>query len=298
MLAPVSTYVNRLTTKAKELFLGLSLVLLLIFIYLISTQNVLPSPYMLRCHGSRNASNTTLIVHGFHSKSLSDYEQISSLIQSNTSRVCILDWRSSAALKPTWWVGYAQALVNAHYLAPEIAEKLGPNNSVSCIGFSLGAHFCGFISREFDATFGAGLFERIIALDASGPRPDSAIPLLSRYDASYVVALHTNAGSLNKGRFGSHELIGHADFFVNDGTNQPNCKRSRVTCSHFRAVELFIESFKCRLVGLKCTSFTQFASNTCVTNAASEFSLTMAPANGKFYIRTEDTQPYCKNVVN
>lgn len=123
---------------------------------------------------------------------------------------------------------------------------------------------------------------RITALDAASPNfegmPTSV--RLTRNDATFVDAIHTNAKPLYQLGYGTLEPVGHLDFYPNGGLSQPGCdsavqlasvilpaaieqmfspsptkklpetgvgleldRISRlVTCSHLRAIDYFLES--------------------------------------------------------
>lgn len=111
-------------------------------------------------------------------------------------------------------------------------------NNIHCVGHSLGAHACAFISQDFNNNFG-----RISGLDPAGPMfDDAAIKYrLDRSSAKLVVALHTNSGTLLSldTAFGISQPIGHVDFYANDGTHQPGCKINAFGCSHKLATDVY-----------------------------------------------------------
>ena len=98
------------------------------------------------------------------------------------------------------------------------------------IGASLGAQVAGYVGSYLD-----GRLARITGLDPSGPLFHS-VPRSDRLDwtdARFVDVIHT-AGKW----VGNDEIIGHADFFPNNGrAPQPGCEGREsldLTCSHFK----------------------------------------------------------------
>nr|CAD7266426.1 unnamed protein product [Timema shepardi] len=90
-----------------------------------------------------------------------------------------------------------------------------------CVGHSLGAHICGMMSNHLSVKQ-----HKIIGLDPARPLVDrygSAGFRLTRDDAHVVQVIHTNAGAL-----GEEAQVGHVDFCVNGGMNQPGCKGHRL----------------------------------------------------------------------
>nr|CAD7415680.1 unnamed protein product [Timema poppensis] len=133
-----------------------------------------------------------------------------------------------------------------------------------CVGHSLGAHICGMMSNHLSVKQ-----HKIIGLDPARPLVDrygSAGFRLTRDDAHVVQVIHTNAGAL-----GEEAQVGHVDFCVNGGMNQPGCKghrlqnfsrvvfrfsAGRARCSHFQSACYFASTISPRrqLVGLPCTA--------------------------------------------
>lgn len=83
----------------------------------------------------------------------------------------------------------------------------------------------------------------IFALDPAGPGFDlvSAYDRINKNDAKYVEVTHTNWRC-----FGFKEPIGHTDFYVNGGYEQPGCAywTGVNICDHQRGIHLLAESIK------------------------------------------------------
>ncbi|VDP23240.1 unnamed protein product, partial [Soboliphyme baturini] len=143
------------------------------------------------------------------------------------------------------------------------APEISPAN-LTCIGFSLGAHVCGFVGKALRNLY------RIIGLDPAGPEFDE-IPHAKRLregDASFVECIHTDA------TFGTTEAVCDQDFFANEGHDQKLCENDlsseeylsnmidQMTCSHSLAHEIFIQSIRdyeengtgCRFTSVPCSS--------------------------------------------
>lgn len=107
---------------------------------------------------------------------------------------------------------------------------------VHIIGMSESAHIAG-VTGEF---ISSGRVARITGLDPSRPFIDMTQKRgrLSVDDADLVDVVHTNAGTL-----GEQSAVGHIDFYPNGGKKQPGCENEFIgSCSHERAVHLFVES--------------------------------------------------------
>lgn len=91
------------------------------------------------------------------------------------------------------------------------------------IGFSLGAQVAGQVSNYVKS----GRLTRITGLDPAKPlfilAPDDH--RLSKADAMFVDVIHTDV--LQRGIL---QPIGHADFYVNGGIEQPGCKYAVNEC--------------------------------------------------------------------
>ncbi|XP_058453567.1 inactive pancreatic lipase-related protein 1-like [Malaya genurostris] len=103
--------------------------------------------------------------------------------------------------------------------------------NVTLIGHSLGAHIAGAAGKAQNGKIGT-----IFGLDPAGWLFEvDGSDTLSANDAGYVEIIHTS------NLIGCVAVLGHADFYVNEGYWQPGCI-DVPTCSHSRAVELFAES--------------------------------------------------------
>lgn len=100
----------------------------------------------------------------------------------------------------------------------------------------------------------------MIGLDHAGPgfHEENAEGRLDGQNAIYVECIHTGFF------FGIKEPIYQVDFYLNGEKDQPGCETIfgayDVVCSHYRAIEFFIESLVTRIAFYKqqCESFNDF----------------------------------------
>lgn len=142
----------------------------------------------------------------------------------------------------------------------EILRKLKDtrnNDDVHLIGFGIGAHIAGEVGHKLGLAAGIA---RITGSDPTGRDHNDKYPhLLSSNDASYVEVIHTDGGALG---YGIGREIGHVDFFINRGANQPICLTN--LCNHNRAWEVFSASLKYdHFIGNRCITFEEVGLNTC-----------------------------------
>ena len=179
-----------------------------------------------------------------------------------------------------------------HFVSWLVAELGVSYDDVHVLGSSLGAQAAGYVGY-----FTAGALGRITGLDPSGPLFYSvgARDRLDRSDAQFVDIIHT-AGYW----VGSTLATGHVDFYPNSGVApQPGCENREsldLSCSHFQAWKLYIESvkrIKARslppLLAIRCGSYRAFLSGQCCHQGAQFAQLgemVDRAARGVFYIST------------
>ncbi|CAF0813991.1 unnamed protein product [Rotaria sp. Silwood1] len=127
--------------------------------------------------------------------------------------VIAIDWEKGARE-----INFITAVANADIAGEHLAEFIQNNHidpkRLHCIGFSLGAHLCGFASNNyFVISNKRAKFARITGLDPSGPllRKASVDKRLSLDDADFVDCIHTSR------TFGLQEKSGNMDFFPDGG---------------------------------------------------------------------------------
>lgn len=120
---------------------------------------------------------------------------------------------------------YLQAVANlpivgrctAQLLDAIIANTSFRLDDIHVIGFSLGAQMAGMISQHMRA----GKLRHVTGLDPAKPLFVFAndAKRLSKMDADFVDVIHTDV--LQRGML---QPVGHADFYVNGGIEQPGCQ--------------------------------------------------------------------------
>ncbi|XP_041115272.1 phospholipase A1 member A isoform X2 [Polyodon spathula] len=212
------------------------------------------------------------------------------------TKVIILGYRALGK-KPSWIDGLVQALLNAadvnvlvvdwlyggssvYSVVVQNSQELSVNISIVInnlialgskqesfhfIGVSLGAHVAGFVGSLFDGKLG-----RITGLDAAGPMFTKASTdmRLDPSDALFVEAIHTDIDN-----FGIRIPVGHIDYQINGGKDQPGCTTSQTSsifgymiCDHMRAVQLYISAIStpCSLLAFPCQSYEDFVTGKCL----------------------------------
>nr|XP_035922683.1 phospholipase A1 member A isoform X6 [Halichoerus grypus] len=166
---------------------------------------------------------------------------------------------------------YFSAVENVVKLGLEISRFLRkllvlgvPESSIHIIGVSLGAHVGGMVGHFYKGQLG-----RITGLDPAGPEYTKASleERLDPGDARFVEAIHTDADNL-----GIRIPVGHVDYFVNGGQDQPGCPTfihagySYLICDHMRAVHLYISALEnsCPLVAFPCVNYKAFLAGQCL----------------------------------
>ena len=223
---------------------------------------------------------------------------------------------------------YAQAASNARVVGLEIAylvnwltESYGLDPAdVHLIGYSIGAQIAGYAGELIP---GMG---RITGLDPAGPY-FSGMPTcvrLDHTDALFVDNYHTDGSTNFLFGFGTEQPMGTIDFYPNGGQLQPGCDpgnilmgiitpgnlrediRDIATCSHNRAVELFMDSCNnpCSYLAFECPSYEAYVRGECghcgednskccsVGMGASEYEF-KGRTNVKMYIDTTKAPSFC-----
>ncbi|RMC07667.1 hypothetical protein DUI87_17144 [Hirundo rustica rustica] len=211
---------------------------------------------------------TKIIIHGFRALGTKP-SWIEGLVQAilHTSQVNVIavDWVYGST------GAYPSAVENVTQLALAISQFISKllalgvsGTSIHIVGVSLGAHVAGMVGH-----FHGGRLGRITALDPAGPKYTRASPeeRLDPGDALFVEAIHTDADN-----FGIRIPVGHIDYFVNGGKDQPGCPRfisagyNFLICDHMRAVHLYISALNhpCPIMGFPCASHQDFLNGHCL----------------------------------
>jgi len=212
-------------------------------------------------------SHLVILIHGFYSRPSVWADGLAQLIlaKDDTRKhlgVLVIDWEESSRWKNVWepWTDYRQAVKNTRCLAEFTAallEQLSSRPSIHCVGHSLGAHVCGFLSNKLQENNGGRRMERITGLDPAGidwttrlvgvmkVEPLPVLPhvdtRLDASDADFVDVIHTDANFA-----GMMQPSGDVDFYVGRtleslGSSQKDCG-CKDNCDHARSFKLFTES--------------------------------------------------------
>lgn len=261
--------------------------------------------------GFNATRGTKLVIHGFRALGTKPSwidRFISALLRAADANVIAVDWvyGSTAA--------YFSAVENVVKLGLEISRFLHKllalgvsESSIHIIGISLGAHVGGMVGHFYNGQLG-----RITGLDPAGPEYTRASleERLDPGDALFVEAIHTDTDNL-----GIRIPVGHVDYFINGGQDQPGCPTSiyagysYLICDHMRAVHLYISALEnsCPLMAFPCTNYKDFLAGQCL-DCFNPFLLSCPriglveqggvkieplPKEVKVYLLTTSMAPYC-----
>ncbi|OQV15433.1 Inactive pancreatic lipase-related protein 1 [Hypsibius exemplaris] len=244
------------------------------------------------------AKDTKVLVHGFTDNYAWPWwaDTKTALLNELDVNVIRVEW---AALPPL-----IQAAANARLLGAYVAKLFNDLQATSnydpvrvhLIGHSLGAQLVGYIGERVNK------IGRITGIDPAGlyftNMPVSV--RLDPTDARVVDTINTDSGSLINFAFGTVQPMGHLNFYVNGGSNQPGCTSgasgffgslfgsggsfntsaydilatvtqsgyNAVMCNHYRALALFqetIRSNRCQLKSYECPNLQQYEHGDCFT---------------------------------
>ncbi|XP_010628325.1 phospholipase A1 member A isoform X3 [Fukomys damarensis] len=254
---------------------------------------------------------TKLIIHGFRALGTKPSwidAFIRALLRAADANVIAVDWvYGSTAV-------YYSAVDNVVKLSLEISRFLKKlldlgvsESSVHIIGVSLGAHVGGMVGHFYKGQLG-----RITGLDPAGPEYTRASleERLDAGDALFVEAIHTDTDNL-----GIRIPVGHVDYFINGGQDQPGCPLfihagySYLICDHMRAVHLYISALEnsCPLMAFPCANYRAFLAGHCL-DCLNPFLLSCPriglveqggvkieplPREVRVYLQTTPKAPYC-----
>uniref|UniRef100_A0A8C2NEJ1 Phospholipase A1 member A n=1 Tax=Capra hircus TaxID=9925 RepID=A0A8C2NEJ1_CAPHI len=254
---------------------------------------------------------TKLVIHGFRALGTKPSwidRFIGALLRAGDANVIAVDWVYGST------GAYFSAVENVIKLGLEISRflrkllALGVSaSSIHIIGISLGAHVGGMVGHFYNGQLG-----RITGLDPAGPEYTRASleERLDPGDALFVEAIHTDTDNL-----GIRIPVGHVDYFINGGQDQPGCPTSiyagysYLICDHMRAVHLYISALEnsCPLVAFPCTNYKDFLAGQCL-DCFNPFLLSCPriglveqggvkieplPREVKVYLLTTSMAPYC-----
>lgn len=210
----------------------------------------------LKYSGWEPDRKNVIIVHGFNGTESKTPMTIlrNAYVSRGDYNVFTVDWKPL-----TQFPCYLSSLSNTRLVAKCTAQLYayimdlgGYAEKTTCVGHSLGAHICGMVSNHLDVKQ-----HRIVGLDPARPlvsQYGSSEFRLSPEDAHQVQIIHTNSGFL-----GETNQVGHVDFCVNGGRNQPGCKGHKLRvarCSHFQSACFFAATVRQGnlMIGKPCTA--------------------------------------------
>ncbi|RZB38692.1 Lipase domain containing protein, partial [Asbolus verrucosus] len=249
----------------------------------------------------RNDTNlpTKVLIHGYTTNvSAPWFKQLKrEYFRKKPHNIIYVDWSLAARVK-NYYVSSANINPVGEYIANFIINLRIPFKNVHVIGNSLGGHLAGFVGKHLYLKTGKKL-GRITATDPTGPSFERAVAesRLSKQDAEFVDVVHTDMGY-----YGATRPLGHVDFYVNGGRNQPGCRTGHETdenCHHVRSNYYFIESINKRNVMAKAANLNE-KEEIIVTDHREEIEFgdpVDTKARGIYYLKTNSVPPYLNSKI-
>lgn len=213
--------------------------------------------------------DTIVVIHGWHSNRTD--------IFNNLTKEAYLAVRDVNIINVDWDELSTEDYITAYNAVPKVGlyvaqfiQNISTTYDYSLdkftlVGHSLGAHISGYAGQYTNNELPI-----IIGLDPAGPLFLELLPdtRLSKDDAKYVQAIHTNSGL-----FGTTYDVGHADFWPNGGSHQPGCILDVTAfCSHLRSFYYFAESVRNNnnnnFFSRQCESYLEYLHGSCSGNTA------------------------------
>jgi pancreatic triacylglycerol lipase len=210
-----------------------------------------------------------------------------------------VDWSKGAKL-----LSYMKARENVEIAAESTSkfiEKLHNEHqvnydSITLIGFSLGAHVVGLAGQKLENV----KLPRIIGIDPAGPlfSLEEFQRRINNESAKYVECIH--AGSW----MNLQEHICTNDIFINGGKGQPGCfnffRVEDSVCSHIRAVDIWTEVVKNpnKFKAVMCDDLSGALRKMCkndetlILNDVKNSELNTEERTGIYLIETTDKAPF------
>lgn len=114
---------------------------------------------------------------------------------------------------------------------------------------------------------------------------------ISKKSAKYVEIIHIS------GYVGSLETLGHVDFFVNGGKQQPGCWQGwvKMVCEHHRGVWYYAEAISdpSAFKGIRCSNYNDFFEKNCYQDSAyiaQDINASYVPGN--YFLQTASISPF------
>ncbi|KAL3869627.1 hypothetical protein ACJMK2_042292 [Sinanodonta woodiana] len=265
---------------------------------------------VIRSSNFNGNKDTKFIIHGYkHSTSNPwDINMKDAILERDDVNVILVDWVKGARI-----TNYAQVVANTRVvgallalLMKTLANETEGNylRRMHLIGHSLGAHVAGYAGERARGT------GRITGLDVASLFFKGTEPIvrLDASDAEFVDVIHTNGRG-----FGMKSSLGHVDFYVNGGLNQPGCENKylnmfmqlfyrqyneigkAIACSHMRVLKLFIESINsnCQFMSYPCQTCTTCGKGCAVMG----YDAQQGNPKGDYFLDTNSNQPFCSEYL-
>lgn len=248
-------------------------------------------------------AESIFLVHGFNADGFNYRMQVikRELLKHTKANVFIVDWYGgTAAKKYLELFYYGRACKNAKTAGYRMADYIANNHlnpkKVTCLGYSLGSHVCGFAGKKLNGRLG-----RISAIDPAGPLFKFQLPSqrLAHTDAKLVDCIYTTWF------IGIMDPICKLNFYFNLDFNQPQCSYFDLFCSHLQGVYYYSHTIRdghnCHFKAARCDSATAYRFNHCPCSShknciqAGFHANKYAQYSGKFYLQTSPHAPFCRN---
>ncbi|XP_065216533.1 lipase member H-A-like isoform X2 [Planococcus citri] len=187
------------------------------------------------------------------------------LLPNKDVNVIIVNWDSYANLN----LEYSRAItvprlgtILGRFVKNVISAGANPKN-INLIGFSAGGEAVGLAGKTINPKVA-----RVTSFDPEGSCFNflPSTQRIAKGDGDFVQIVHCSVGI----RALPPYIEGDVTFIMNGGVLQPNCASQTTThkkgdCSHFECEDYLYETFRGNktLVGTKCASFSNYASNQC-----------------------------------
>ncbi|XP_043927428.1 phospholipase A1 member A [Protopterus annectens] len=255
---------------------------------------------------------TKFIIHGFRVVSTTPSwinGTVKALLHAADVNVVVVDFNGGAT-----YSSFVDKMNSTSLQVSRIISYLialgSTQDSIHLIGLSLGAHLAGFVGYLHGGRLG-----QITGLDPAGPQFTGASidARLDPTDAIFVEAIHTDIDNL-----GIRIPVGHIDYFINGGKDQPACPSNPLsffrymTCDHTHAVHIYMNAIKavnssCHMFGIPCSSYEEFINGNCLDcfdpfqqscpriglEKHGGITVEALPQQVKLYLMTSPTAPFC-----
>ncbi|XP_003425032.1 pancreatic lipase-related protein 2 [Nasonia vitripennis] len=275
------------------------------------------------------SKKTFIVIHGFKSGGQKSWVLLlkDKIIDATQANVILIDWSEGSNKK-----NYVNAARNTQLATNRIFNflqqmRIAVNrlnktgeiqwNHLNFIGHSLGAQVSGQTAHLLKED-NFWKIDRITGLDPARPCFTNVDPSvrLDKDDADFVDIIHTQTGTGGSvDGLGLKESIGHMDFYINGGIEQPACvsktlKWDNMICSHKLAYKYFTDGIIDALMGYPCPlqsyswNGTYVHAQRILSDKLNGVSCTDCPhigldafksnKRGIFFVVTGNNEPYCQ----